>query len=746
MACLYLLWTIVTTWPLALRLGSGVPSDLGDPLLVSWFLWWDSHVVPLTERWWNAPMFFPTRGVMAFSEHFLGTAALVAPIIRLTGNLQLAYNIAFLLTFVLSALSAYALCFIIVRRHDAAFVAGLAFGFAPYRWSQLSHLHVLSVYWMPVALLALHRYFEDRRPAWLALFSGAWVMQALACGYFLFYGSVLIGLWLLWFGVGQARTRDYVRIAAAWGIGALALAPIAYGYRTWQSLYGFSRSVAEIEYYSADVASLLKAPDLLRFWSWLKVFDRPESPLFPGLAIPLVVLAALAVGARHAGFRLIPPSRTARVMLSAAAVFLFAALVPLLFGPTQLRVGGLQLVSLTNIYKPFSIAVLLLTVAAGLHPLLQSAWRQRSPLVFYALAVDAMWLLSLGPSPTIMGRPFLYKAPYTWLMLVPGVDGVRVPARFWMLAALCLAVAGGIAIARLSARWPRLRWAMLAAICLGVAVDGWPARLDVLTPPDARPSHANAVARLDLPVERWHDMAALYRAAEHRRPLLNGYSGYYPPHYQAMQYLLDRFDPQVLTRLSALGPIEIVVGHDRDEAGEWRRFVGAHPQAQTVYAGQAYTSYLLAASRAAPPGDDRGSPLPIQSIAASVNGKSVGRLIDHDPGTRWDTAEAQRGGETLTIDLGRPLEVRGLELQLGSQVTDFPRQLRIETSADGTAWAEAWSGGGALPTVSAGLDAPRTVPLWFGFAPVSARYLRVTQTGTDETYYWSIEELAVRGR
>jgi hypothetical protein len=241
-------------------------------------------------------------------------------------------------------------------------------------------------------------------------------------------------------------------------------------------------------------------------------------------------------------------------------------------------------------------------------------------------------------------------------------------------------------------------------------------------------------------------MTALYRAAEHRRPLLNGYSGYFPPHYWAMQYMLDRFDPQVLTRLSALGPIEIVIDHDRDEAGEWRKYVGAHPQARKVYADAAYTSYLLEARTDAPPAEDRGSPLPVQAIAASVNGANAGRMTDGDPGTIWDTAHVQRPGDTVTVDLGSPHEVRGLELQIGGSVTDFPRHLRIDVSVDGATWTEAWSGGGALATVSAGLDSPRTVPLWFGFAPVSARYLRATQTGNDETYYWSIVELAIRGR
>src|SRR5687768_18560005 len=42
-------------------------------------------------------------------------------------------------------------------------------------------------------------------------------------------------------------------------------------------------------------------------------------------------------------------------------------------------------------------------------------------------------------------------------------------------------------------------------------------------------------ARLELPITSGHDLITLYRAVGHRRPLINGYSGYFAPHYWAMQ-------------------------------------------------------------------------------------------------------------------------------------------------------------------------------------------------------------------
>ena len=103
-------------------------------------------MTPLTPAWWNAPAFYPSTGVFAFSENLLGLAPIAAPIIAVTNSPLLAYNAAFLLSYVLCGLGAYLLGFVLTRRHDAAFVAAVAFAFAPYRLSHTQHLQLLSSY------------------------------------------------------------------------------------------------------------------------------------------------------------------------------------------------------------------------------------------------------------------------------------------------------------------------------------------------------------------------------------------------------------------------------------------------------------------------------------------------------------------------------------------------------------------------------------------------------------------------
>lgn len=751
----YVFLTVALTWPLILHPGRLVPNDLGDPLLNTWLMAWNARVLPLTADWWNAAQFFPLQGAMAFSEHLLGLSIITTPVILLSGNPLLGYNVAYLLSFPLCALSAYFLTYSIARRHDAAFVAGIAFGFAPYRMAQFAHVQVLSAYWMPLALAGLHRYFEERRFRWLALFVAGWVMQALACGYYLFYLSVLVALWLVWFTLGRERWTELLRVVVAWIAGAALLAPILYGYWQFQRAFGLRRWPDEIMQFSADVASVLKAPANLRVWGWLDVVDRPEASLFPGVTVVAVIVIGLALGWSRAAREQVGRLGIARVLVAVALVFMAIAASPIYFGAWKIQIAGVRLLSVGTPHKPLSIAILLLVVAGALHPSVRSAWQRRSPLAFYAMAAVVMWLFSLGPAPTLMDKPILYKAPYAWLMLLPGVDGVRVPARFWVLAVLCLSVAAGLALRHIELRgalrwplrWPRAARALPAIVCAGMLIESWPEPMRLWAPPESRPTHTRAVARLELPVNPSHDSIVLYRSIEQRLPVFNGYSGYFAPHYWALQYLLDQHDPALLTRLSSLGHVEVVVDHDLDREGRWRQFVGAHPQATQLYSDTQYTAYLIQrGAHAGPLPKIDGQPVPIASIVAADNEAMVGSMTDGNLITRWHAGREQRPGDKITVDLGSPHDIHGVEMLIAGYVADFPRRLLLETSLDGRQWTDVWSGGTALMAFSATLEDPLRATLPFPFAERSARYLRLTQTGTEQTYYWSIAELHVMGK
>ena len=603
----YSLLTVALTYPLVFELSTSLPHDLGDPLLNTWILWWNARQLPLTEAWWNAPSFYPASGCMAFSEHLLGLAPITSPIQWLGGAPSLAYNIAFLVSFPLSALTAHLLGVELTGRHDAALVAGLTFGFGPYRAAHLAHLQILSSYWMPLALLGLHAFLRTRLSIWLALFGGAWTMQGLCNGYYLFYFSVLLLLWLAWFVIRAGKTRLAIRIAGAWLLVALPLLPILRGYTDIHARFGFKRGLGEIVAFSADVISLAGS----RVLAGLGPERNPEIEICPGLTLSLLVGAGLvAAWRRRMGAR--PEGRSLRLGLAAlAAAFALIALTAVTLGPWRARLGGIE-ISVRAVEKPLSVACAALLGVAATGEGLCGAYRRASLFGFYATAAAAMWLLSLGPSPKLLSIPVLYDAPYAWLLLLPGFDELRAPARFAMLMTLCLSMAAALTVARFAEGRPR--WSRLL-VCLavgGALWDGWLPRLALeplpLDAPDLGAWRALRSAVLELPLGGDQDRVALFRGMSHGLPVVNGYSGYEPPHYAALRLGLKARRDDTLTQLTSRGPLFVMIDRDHDQRGRWRRYVLRHAGARVLDDGR-LGIYLLSA---VPPGpvDRRPGALP----------------------------------------------------------------------------------------------------------------------------------------
>jgi hypothetical protein len=132
--------------------------------------------------------------------------------------------------------------------------------------------------------------------------------------------------------------------------------------------------------------------------------------------------------------------------------------------------------------------------------------------------------------------------PYLHRWLAP-VRGLRVPARFGALVGLSLAILAGFG-ARRALRWcgsgRRLQVALLA-LTAGVMIDARPEfRVrPVWTEPPAiyeQLKGRRGVVLAELPVtEAVHlNTPYMYFSLWHWTPMVNGYSGFFPPSYQAL--------------------------------------------------------------------------------------------------------------------------------------------------------------------------------------------------------------------
>ena len=760
-AALFVAITIALTFPLIRLAGSTFPGDAGDPSLNTWLLWWSTERVPLTSAWWNAPMFYPMADAMALSELLIGLLPITAPVQWLTGSPLLAYNVVFLSSFVLCGLAAYGLAKELTHRRDAAVLAGLVFAFGPYRMNQLSHIQMLAYYWAPICLLALHRSVRGRAPlatgedahesrgvkgsiAWLFVFAAAWLMQALSNGYALFHLSILIVLWLIWFA---RDLRASAPIGIAWSIAALPLVAPMLMYRQVHERLHLARDINEIRRFSSDVSSLLSAPPALSLWGSRLLPSQFETALFPGLTVA-VVLAIAAVLAFRGRPSLQPRPSPVRTAAGLVAIgFLLIALSALLMGPWSIG----SAITVSDFHKPFSIAVLGAVVWLAGSARWRRAWHERSVPMFYVAAAVVLLLLSLGPAPTFFGWQVLYEPPYAWLMRLPGFDVLRVPARFGMLVMLCEAILVALAFARWAPSGARRRFVLAAVVGVGVLADGW-IRLPLVPAPPALDapiqgillgSGARAVVELP-PGEPIVDFPALYRATQHRKRLLNGFSGFVPPHYLPFVHAIGHGHERALEELALGGSLGVVVDRSLHWAGDMEALVSRLTTSDELMSTEKWAAFIVSGKPR--PALFLGARMNISGIRVNRKTENVDRLADGDIESAWGPGVAQDGTEEVLVDLGAPQEVRTVLLAMGAFSFGFPRELTIETSQDDRQWQTVWRGETDVLAIRAALLAPEVVPLAVDLDAVTARYLRLRQTGKDPTVPWWIAELEIYGR
>jgi hypothetical protein len=572
----YAITSLVATWPLVRGLGRDVPWDLGDSILNMWILSWDCeqlrHILggdfSKIATFFDANIFYPAPLTLAYSEHLIPQAIQIFPLYLLSGNPILCYNVLFLSSIVLAGLGMYLLVRELTGNELAAFVAGLLFAFAPYRLPQSGHLQVLTSQWMPFVLYGLLRYFKTRRLVPLLGAATALTAQNLSSGYYLLFFMPFAVVFALWqigrLGLWRDR-RAWAELCGAGLLLAATTTPFLLPYASLRGQGFAARSLTEVFRFSADVYSYGTASSEQLLWGRLmQVFPKSEGELFPGIVAVFLAAIGVVIGgclrAQSNGITDPQPSRSGAPARSLAWLFGVLAIAHVVAAGATLLVRRISFDTGLFVLRMSNVNQLLLraTVAFALLLMVSPASRARTRLFlrergyFVVVLVSALWL-SLGPMPQSLGRPVEIAAPYRVLFdYVPGFDGVRVPARFAMIVAFALAALAGYGAAWLSqARLGRALLvvaavvAVLEATRLPFIVNGAFALREFNTPEARlfRPGRAPGVYRefarqpwdavlVELPLgPPDFDLRAMFYSTVHWRRIVNGYSGFYPPHY-----------------------------------------------------------------------------------------------------------------------------------------------------------------------------------------------------------------------
>ncbi len=686
--------TAFVMWPLFGVMADHFPVAASDAKLNAWVLAWGADRLPHgLVGFWTPPIFYPYLNTLAYSENLLGVAVIVAPVQWIFGNPTLTYNSAFLLSFVVAGTAAYLLALTVTGSRSAALIAGLGFAFTPYRWAQLTHLHVLWSAWLPLVLWALHGALRTQQWRFWLICVVAVLLQVSSSGYSAFQVALACGLVGIAGAIRYGASVVALRRMAVAGLAAallLSSTVVAY-YRVWIAR---EPTPGDLVAYSADLGTYLNVHPALPTARWLGGVAQDEGHIFPGFVILALAAVALVPMGRR---RLVTRWRWAYLALAVAAVL--ASLGP------EPRAWG----------EPLPIPKMYAWLAANV-PLFDA---MRVPARFGILAILAFTVLAaIGAARAVSGmsrRSRVLVTAIVGIIIVGEGNGGPLPV-------MTNALAGGAG---------------------DDAVYEW------LTGQPTGPVLVLPMATLG----GKFTMHQQYGALKHRHPVVDGVGRADTPLVQwlsgsASPLVVPEELPQAVPFLRGLGVRYVMMRRHafRDADIEARLYEMFERDASLVERGrfEDVVIWEIDPGPVAAPAEQVLTRIPAEaiSLSASENPDRILLAMDGDANSRW-VSRSQDGSEWVAIDFDRPRNLARIDFVMHSRSDiHYPRLLEIVATGRGGGGAETLLfGGSLLPQLGRGwkVSPERPVASLDLVSHTTSRVL-IRQRGRARLW-WAIDEL-----
>jgi hypothetical protein len=231
----------------------------GDARLIIWTLAWDNHAVLERLPLFESNTYYPAADSLAYNEHLFGLSLFTLPVYAATHNPVLAYNVVWLLAFLLSGVVTHAFVRRYVSNDLAAFTGSMIFTFSFYKMLHAhGHLQHIWTWLLPASALCLERWFErptiSRATAWAATVA----LQALTSWYLAVFTLILQAILLLDVTVRSIRRQT---IRQCWQLAAttVLVAGVLWPFASHYGSLGRTNP-GEAAMYSADAAAYLVPP------------------------------------------------------------------------------------------------------------------------------------------------------------------------------------------------------------------------------------------------------------------------------------------------------------------------------------------------------------------------------------------------------------------------------------------------------------------------------------------------------
>ena len=331
---------------MAARLGSAGRIDSGDARHGIWNVAWVAHALTThPASLFDANIFYPHRGTLAYSEANIVAGVVAAPVWVVTKNPYAAFNVVVLVAFAAAALSAFLLVRVLGGSRLGAAIAGLIYGFSPYMFAHIPHIQLLMTFGPALSMAAMHHFTKAptvRRGLLLGL---ALALTGLACAYYGIFAGLAVGVGLVWDLVAHRRLRDagfWAGVAVATTVVLLIVGPFFVPYLSVRDA-GFERSLSEARVHSTDFGAFFASAVVVHRWM-LPLIGTWREVLFPGfLSIGLAILAIVVAMRLPAEATRLPAAAAGEASVPRRWAGLYVAIALLAFWASLGPAAGLYL-------------------------------------------------------------------------------------------------------------------------------------------------------------------------------------------------------------------------------------------------------------------------------------------------------------------------------------------------------------------------------------------------------------------
>ncbi len=419
----YSVLTAIFTYPLIFKMRYIAGND-PDVYPYLWVLWWvkkailELHTTPNFSRY----IFYPNGADLSFHALTFFHSYITIPLQSIFGTI-VSYNILILFSFVVTGFGVYLLVNYLTQNRKAAFISGVIFMFAPYRFAHaLGHFTYLSTEWIPFFCLYLIKTVEEkplRNSIMAAIFL---VLLTLSTWYYMFFMFIFTFVYLVYEAIiNRERIINYEFVKRL-GIGLLAFAILISPF-----VYPLVKTTAKESYMVKPIDStFILSADIVAFF-------------IPAQFHPIFGKYVSSIYSRFTGNPL------------ENNLFLgYSVLILSLYAVKKIKRKEVKFWAIS------AVVFFVLALGPALHILGRFMFSSPIPLGGVGR------VLGITPSPLgqeLMNRFFGIPLPYLFLYLfVPFFSISRTPGRFGVMTIFSLAILAGYAITKILGDLEGQKW------------------------------------------------------------------------------------------------------------------------------------------------------------------------------------------------------------------------------------------------------------------------------------------------